>query len=88
MTQVVLDGEPVKIFQGKMDALADNDDGKSVVFSLTAESDLIDLQRSREMRLTDEAQKSLFPSDKGLEYVSAIQDKQIDIKFVDKGIPA
>jgi hypothetical protein len=44
---------------------------------LTAESRLIDLERSRERRYTSEDQKIDYPNDKGLEFIADLQDKEI-----------
>ena len=54
-----------------------SDGGDTATIKLTAESRLIDLDRSRERRFTSEDQKIEFPDDKGLEYVDDLQDKEI-----------
>ena len=68
---------PVTVFTGRMDVMSINDDGQNATIGMTAENKLVDFRRPRELRYTDEEQKSLFPSDKGLEFVNAIQEKQI-----------
>ena len=68
---------PVTIFSGRMDVMSINDDGQNATIGMTAENKLVDFRRPREVRYTDQEQKNLVPSDKGLEFVTAIQEKQI-----------
>jgi hypothetical protein len=68
---------PVTVFAGRMDVMSINDDGQNATIGMTAENKLVDFRRPRELRYTDEEQKSLFPSDKGLEFVNSIQEKEI-----------
>jgi len=68
---------PVTIFSGRMDVMSINDDGQDATIIMSAENKLVDFRRPREVRYTDQEQKNLFPSDKGLEFVTAIQEKQI-----------
>ena len=68
---------PVLAFAGRLDVPQISDDGASATITVTYESRLIDLQRPRSWRYTDESQKALFPGDKGFEYVTAIQDQEI-----------
>jgi hypothetical protein len=68
---------PVTVFAGRMDVMTINDDGEQAIIGMTAENKLVDFRRPREVRYTDEEQKALFPSDKGLEFVNSIQEKEI-----------
>lgn len=68
---------PVTIFSGRMDVMSISDDGQNATIGMTAENKLVDFRRPREVRYTNEEQKNLFPNDKGLEFVTAIQEKQI-----------
>jgi hypothetical protein len=68
---------PITIFSGRMDVMSINDDGQNATIGMTAENKLVDFRRPREVRYTDEEQKNLYPSDKGLEFVNSIQEKQI-----------
>jgi hypothetical protein len=68
---------PVTVFSGRMDVMTINDDGEQAIIGMSAENKLVDFRRPREVRYTDEEQKALFPTDKGLEFVNAIQEKQI-----------
>ena len=69
--------DPLLLFSGRMDQARLQDTGETATIVITAESRLVDLQRSRERRRTDEDQKSLFSGDRGLEYIAGLQDKQI-----------
>lgn len=68
---------PVRIFTGRMDVMTSDDFGPSCMLSLTVENRLVDMYRAREKRWTDQEQKTISPTDRGLEYVAALQDKEI-----------
>lgn len=68
---------PVPVFAGRMDVMKFSDEGQSASISVACESKLIDLERPRERRYTHEDQKELYANDRGLEYVSALQEKEI-----------
>lgn len=69
--------DPALLFSGRMDQCVLDDDGQTSKINVTAESRLIDLQRARERRYTDEDQRAVFSGDVGLEYVAALQDKAL-----------
>lgn len=69
--------DPVLIFEGRLDTASIVEDGETSTVSLTYESRLIDLQRAREIRYTDEEQQRLFSGDIGLQYVASLQDSQV-----------
>lgn len=68
---------PVTIFSGRMDVMSISEDGQTSTIEVTVENRLIDFERARERRYTSEDQKIDFPNDKGFEFVSTIQDKEI-----------
>jgi hypothetical protein len=68
---------PVTIFAGRMDVMSVNDDGQEASIIMTAENKLVDFRRPREVRYTHEEQTNLHPGDLGLEFVTAIQEKQV-----------
>lgn len=68
---------PVTVFSGRMDVMSINDDGQNATIGMTAENKLVDFRRPREVRYTDEEQKTIDPTDRGLEFVNAIQEKEI-----------
>jgi hypothetical protein len=63
---------------GRLDVPKLQDDADACRIVISYESRLIDLQRAREYRLTDQTQKLLYPGDRGLEYVTAIQGAPIN----------
>ena len=69
--------DPVKIFSGRMDVMQINEQGETSTIIVSAESRLADLLKAREWRYTDEDQQILHPGDKGLEFVNALQTKEI-----------
>jgi len=70
--------DPVLIFDGRMDVMAIEDNGDTVNISLSLESRLIDLERSRVRRYTTEDQKINFPNDRGFDYVADLTDKVVN----------
>jgi hypothetical protein len=53
------------------------EDGQTATVSLQVENVLIDLERPRTRKYTDEEQRKRFPGDASLENVAALQDRQI-----------
>ena len=70
-------GNPYTLFSGVMDIMTINDSANSLTINVSAESRMIILQRSKSLRYTNEEQKRLFPNDRGLEYISSLQDKPL-----------
>ncbi len=66
-----------KVFSGRMDVMTINEQGESCTVSLTAESRLIDLERSRVRRWTSEDQKQIDSTDKGFEFINSLQEAAI-----------
>jgi hypothetical protein len=69
--------DPVLMFQGRLDVVEINEDDETSSISLNYESRLIDLQRSKVSRFTDEDQRREFPGDFGCAFVVSLQDKNI-----------
>ena len=65
---------PYLMFEGKLDIPAISEEGETSMVSITYESRLINLQRTRESRYTHEEQKLEYPNDMGCEYVAAMKD--------------
>lgn len=84
----VLIADAVQIFAGRIDTMGIQDTGETSTLTLSAESQLIDLERPRELRYTDEEQKRLFPGDRGLEYVAGLQDKPLHWGVANPPLPA
>lgn len=68
---------PILIFEGKLDVPVIDEGAETSSISITYESRLIDLLRTRESRFTDEDQKRAFAGDLGCEFVVSLQDKNI-----------
>jgi hypothetical protein len=68
---------PVIIFSGFMDVMTISDSGDSSTISISVENKLIAFERSSVRRYTNEDQKIDHPSDKGFEFVTKIQEKEI-----------
>lgn len=70
-------GDPVIIFSGFMDTMSIADGGDTSTIQLSVENRLIEFERTRVRRYTNNDQKIEHPTDKGLEYVAEIQEKSI-----------
>jgi|TARA_R110000868_G_scaffold16851_3_gene74627 hypothetical protein len=73
----VIIADPYLLFLGRMDVMEIEDGGETATIRLTGESRLIDLNRARSRRYTNEDQQIDYVGDVGLEYVSGLQDKQL-----------
>jgi hypothetical protein len=68
---------PWLIFEGRIDTPVINEEAETCSIAITYESRLIDLSRPRTARYTDQDQKREFPDDLGMEFILALQDKEI-----------
>lgn len=68
---------PVIVFSGFMDVMTINDSGETSTITVSAENKLIVFQKTAVRRYTAEDQKIEHPTDKGFEFVSKIQEKEI-----------
>jgi hypothetical protein len=66
-----------KLFSGYMDQMNIIDAAETATIELLVENKLIDLERARVARFTSGYQKSLYPLDKGLDFIEDLQDKNI-----------
>lgn len=66
------------LFKGRMDVMEIDEGAETASIRITAENNLIDLQRPRSTRYTSEDQKTYYPDDLGLDYVADLQDKVIN----------
>ena len=66
-----------QIFSGYMDQMNIQEDADTSTVSLIVENKLVDLERARVARFTSGYQKSIYPSDLGLDFIEDLQDKQI-----------
>lgn len=68
---------PFILFSGRMDVMSIAESGDTSIIEITVENRLIDFERPKVRRYTDQDQKIDHPTDKGLEFVTSIQDKEI-----------
>lgn len=66
-----------EIFSGYMDEMNIDEGPDFATIEMKVENRLIDLERARVRRFTSAYQKSKYPSDRGLEFVEDLQDKEI-----------
>lgn len=69
--------DPYLAFSGRLDVPEITDGQDTCTVAITYESILVDLLRPRQWRYTHESQQVLSPGDKGLEYVTKIQEQPI-----------
>ena len=75
-TSVISD--PYLLFSGRLDVPSIDEGAETSTINLSYESRLIDLQRVRVSRYTNEDQQRAFPGDLGCEFVTALQEVQIN----------
>lgn len=68
---------PYRWFSGLMDFMEISLTGETHTIALHVENALITARRSKISRYTDEDQRSKYPNDKGLEFINALQDREI-----------
>lgn len=73
----VIGANPVEVFGGLMDVMSIKDSGESSTISLTVESRLVELERVRPFRYTDQSHKLRYPNDDFFSFVPALQDREI-----------
>jgi hypothetical protein len=66
-----------EFFTGRMDYAKVQEDVENATISIQAENELADLRRSRERRFTHEEAMLRFPTEKGFEYVTSLQNRTI-----------
>jgi len=69
--------DPVIVFSGFMDTMTISETGETETINLSVENKLIAFERSKIRRYTAEDQKIDHPTDKGFEFVTSIQEKEI-----------
>jgi len=68
---------PILLWEGFTDVPEISEDGQTATISISSEHRLVDLERPRSRRYTDQDQKIDAPTDLGFEFVPGLQDKQI-----------
>lgn len=69
-------GDPTQVFGGRMDVVS-LQLGQTISVTLTAESRLVDWERARNRRFTDQDQQRAFPGDLGLQFVQATTEMEL-----------
>lgn len=69
--------DPVPVFSGRLDVMEIDEGGETATIRVSAESRLADLERPPGGVYTDEDQKARYPGDRGLEFVAALQDREV-----------
>ena len=69
--------EQITMFRGRMNQISINESGETSTLIVSCENRLIELNRTTDVRYTDEAQKQLYPTDTGLQFVAAMANKSI-----------
>jgi len=67
----------VEIFSGYLDTKQISDEPETATVVLTIESKLVELERSRNWRYTDESHKARYSGDSFFSFVQDIQDQQV-----------
>lgn len=67
----------VEVFGGFMDVMSIQDSGDTSSITVTVESKLVQLERSKIRRYTEESQKARHPNDTFFSFVTDLQDKEI-----------
>ncbi|MCH8189644.1 MAG: hypothetical protein IIB66_13285 [Proteobacteria bacterium] len=73
----VLIDDPVLQWAGRMDVMEIDEGAETSVISVRIESNFAALKRANERRYTREDLQIDFPGDKGLDFIAALQDKQL-----------
>ena len=66
------------LFRGRIDQMSIEESGETASISVSIENRLIDLERPRIRRFTNEDQQALYPGDTGFSFVNDLQDKTFE----------
>ena len=67
--------DPDLAYEGTMDSMAEQDEGETATITLSIESRSAANERAASRRWTPEDQATLYPGDKGFDFVASLQDK-------------
>lgn len=70
--------DPVIMFSGFMDTMMLTDSGESSTITIDVENKLIQMDRAKVRRFTDNDQRIDYPNDDGFSFVTKIQDREIN----------
>ena len=69
--------DPAQMFAGRLDVPSIAADGQTVTITVSYENRLIDMDRPREFRYTDQSQRTMHPADAGFSFVTSLQEAEI-----------
>ena len=69
--------DPAQMFVGRLDVPEIAADGETVTIKISYENRLIDMDRAREFRYTDQSQRAMFPNDAGFNFVTSLQEAEL-----------
>jgi hypothetical protein len=78
-------GTPYLAFSGRCDVPVIEDGAETATIAITYESKLIDLDRARERRYTDQDQQAEYPADTGFAFVAALADLSFPVGVAVEG---
>jgi hypothetical protein len=67
-------GTPLTLFKGFCDVPILTDNSERAAISISYESELIRMDKTKSLRMTAESQAARFPGDKGFDYAALIED--------------
>jgi len=70
--------DPFVLYSGFMDVMTIQESASTSVIQIACENRLIELERVKNLYYTDATQKKDFPNDRGFEFVSSIQDLELN----------
>jgi hypothetical protein len=71
------EADMAEVFTARMDQMTIEEGPETCIIQLTVENVLVDLERPRVLRYTNNDQQSRFPGDRGFEFVETIQNREI-----------
>lgn len=69
--------DPVRVITGRADQMTIDDNGETATIGVTVESEVARFERSSARRLTPQGLRSIYPGDKGLDFVPRLQNTDI-----------
>jgi hypothetical protein len=71
------EADMAEVFTARMDQITIEEGPETCTIQLTVENVLVDLERPRVLRYTNNDQQSRFPGDRGFEFVETIQNREL-----------
>ncbi len=71
------EADMAEVFTARMDQMTIEEGPESSIIQLSIENVLVDLERPRVLRYTNNDQQSRFPGDRGFEFVETIQNREV-----------